>query len=490
MSAILELFDGAAGAPHLQLLDALRADGPTGLAMALGDVSELLVECAVDPEQMFTPGVRDAGDFSAALGAIQDLSAALQALEARAVVGLLESMSRDRRAEATARAAQETASAPSEEVLAEQAERAAAREYSMRTRRSPAGARSSLATCTRLVRDMPRMLVALARGHVTGQVARSAAASTAPLTGRQRKHVDRILEERLPDLDAAGAARWGREVAAAIAVADPHGEEGRHLRARRNRHVTVRRREHGMATLSVHLSALDAIAIGKRLSLEAEQLRAHGDRRGHPQIQADLLVGTLLGRDEAMDPVRLDIGLIITDHALFSPRRGDIAHLEGDGVIPAEAVREELREPLSALARDFDAVLGEHAADAELQLRTIYEHPVVGELVAVESHSRAFPAGLARLIRWRDLTCRGPFCDAPIRQMDHIDPVSAGGETTLENGQGLCAWCNDTENQASMVERVAELDGHRVEGHRVEWTSPLGTTRITSPESYGRRRAA
>ena len=65
-----------------------------------------------------------------------------------------------------------------------------------------------------------------------------------------------------------------------------------------------------------------------------------------------------------------------------------------------------------------------------------------------------------------------------------------GREDFLENGQGLCAWCNDKENQTSMVERVAELDGHRVEGHRVEWTSPLGTTRITSPESYGRRRAA
>src|SRR5690625_6158414 len=61
---------------------------------------------------------------------------------------------------------------------------------------------------------------------------------------------------------------------------------------------------------------------------------------------ADVLVDTILGRDDQMDPTTLDIGLIITDRALFSPDDGEIAQVEGYGAVPAEAVREQLRAAL------------------------------------------------------------------------------------------------------------------------------------------------
>ncbi len=68
--------------------------------------------------------------------------------------------------------------------------------------------------------------------------------------------------------------------------------------------------------------------------------------------------------------------------------------------------------------------------------------PDSGELVGLDSRSRRFPSGLASLIEARDQTCRMPWCDAPIRQIDHIVPVEDGGKTAYANGEGLCEACN------------------------------------------------
>uniref|UniRef100_UPI0013DE22C2 HNH endonuclease n=1 Tax=Specibacter cremeus TaxID=1629051 RepID=UPI0013DE22C2 len=38
-----------------------------------------------------------------------------------------------------------------------------------------------------------------------------------------------------------------------------------------------------------------------------------------------------------------------------------------------------------------------------------------------------------------------PWCDAPIRDYDHITPYGDGGHTSIDNGQGLCKRCNLTK---------------------------------------------
>lgn len=233
-----------------------------------------------------------------------------------------------------------------------------------------------------------------------------------------------------------------------------------------------------MATLSARLSGIDAAQAHKRLSLEAERLRAGGDRRGHQAIMADVLVDTILGRDEQMDPTNLDIGLIITDRALFSPDEGEIAQVEGYGAVPAEAVREQLRAALREPETPQEDRYGADGPTVRAVLRRLYTHPASGELVAVESRAKAFPSALARFLRWRDLSCRGPFCNAAIRQSDHIVPRSAGGPTSIDNGQGACAHDNGKEEHFHSVRRIPKPPGG---GHRVEWISPNGISRTTSP---------
>lgn len=60
----------------------------------------------------------------------------------------------------------------------------------------------------------------------------------------------------------------------------------------------------------------------------------------------------------------------------------------------------------------------------------------------MDSRRRIFPRGLVDLLVARDQTCRTPWCDAPIRHIDHIVPAAGGGSTSAANGQGLCEACN------------------------------------------------
>ena len=488
MSLAVHDLDPAAGDPHQQLIDAVRDEGPQRLAEELGDRAHELRALTELRQEVFVPSDPSAEAFKDVIGSLQAMRSALDAFETFAVVALADSLTLRRQAEARAHAAQEAGEEPPPATLLREASREAAREVSMLTRRSPASASRSLAARRRLVADMPEMLSALATSQVTAEDAYRTSRSFAPLTSAQRREADRLLGQRLPHLDGAGSEEWADARAAAIALADPDGEARRHQHARSDRHVTVRRGEHGMAAVTAHVTALDAALIRKRLSLEAERLRASGDRRGHQAIQADTFVDTLLGRSESMEPVTLDIGVIITDHVLLDPGAGDLAQIEGYGTVPAEAVRESLRGPLDAIGGTADDPLGPEDSlgpDEPLGpdgpalgavLRRLYEHPRTEELVAVESRARAFPPALARFIRLRDRTCRGPHCNAPIRHIDHIRPHAAGGSTCLDNGQGACAFCNDKEQQLASVERVGDST---VDGHVVEWTTRLGTTRRT-----------
>ncbi|WAP51269.1 DUF222 domain-containing protein [Arthrobacter sp. ATA002] len=93
----------------------------------------------------------------------------------------------------------------------------------------------------------------------------------------------------------------------------------------------------------------------------------------------------------------------------------------------------------------------------ETWLRRLYVAPDTGALTAMDSRARLVPHGLARLIAARDQICRTPWCGAPIRHYDHIQPAREGGPTTLDNIQGLCQACNQAKEAPGWEARTEVL---------------------------------
>lgn len=153
--------------------------------------------------------------------------------------------------------------------------------------------------------------------------------------------------------------------------------------------------------------------------------------------------------------------VVVADDVLLGTNE-EAAHLDGYGPIPAELARE----------------LVETASEQGLaELRRLCVTPETGALVAADSRSRCFPDGLGTLIRLRDQFCRTPWCDAPIRHHDHAERAVQDGETSQENGQGLCEACNYAKEARGWGARPSPGDRHTV-----EITTPSGRTyRSTSP---------
>jgi hypothetical protein len=387
-------------------------------------------------------------ETTALLSGIVGIEGALDAVRARALVRLESAVKDDcLRREETPRQAANIARSEASRVLKES--------------RSVAG--RSMATCRRLVQSMPGMLDALAEGTLHPRSVHAVGSAMAPVPPPVRELVDEMLTAQLPELQHCGTRELSDHVARALHALDPQGAAERHQRAKRERHVTITRADHGMATVRALIPGIDAARIRKGLSVAAEAARAGGDRRGHQQIMADLFADALVGRGDGIDPTTLDIGIVITDRSLLAPAHADAATIEGFGTVPYDHVREEM---LRAVQNDEDE-------DTELSatIRKLFIDADDGQLVGVESRSRAFPASLKRFLMLAHQTCRAPYCDAPIRQMDHIVPSSQGGPTSLVNGNGLCAGDNQKESSGESVHVVLDEDGTR---RTVAWTTRYG----------------
>jgi hypothetical protein len=150
------------------------------------------------------------------------------------------------------------------------------------------------------------------------------------------------------------------------------------------------------------------------------------DHRTRGAVMADTLVERVTDRP-AGTPEPVAVNLVLSDETLLG---GDNtpAVVEGYGPIPAGVARSLV-----------DAAVTDDRSRATL--RRLYRHPRSGALVAMESQSRCFPRGLAKFIGLRDLSCRTPYCDAPIRHRDHAQPRNRGGPTSARNGLGMCERC-------------------------------------------------
>ena len=320
----------------------------------------------------------------------------------------------------------------------------------------------------RVVRtELPHTWAAWRAGRVTEWRATVVARETACLSLEHRLAIDELLAadhdafEAMSDREVVGRAQ------SEAARLDAAAVTARRRKAESERCVSIRPAPDTMVWLTALLPVAAGVAAFAALTRAAESAVAQGDPRTKGQVMADELVRRALGSESpdgdddtscsGRSTRSVDLNLVMSHEALLGTA-DDEARLAGFGPIPAELAREIVA---NALGR------GE-----EVWLRRLYASPTTGELVAMDSRARLFPAGLARFVRLRDQFCRTPWCDAPIRHTDHVVPHGADGPTSVDNGQGLCEACNYAKEAPRWRARPGP-------GGTVTTTTPTGHSRTT-----------
>jgi hypothetical protein len=370
----------------------------------------------------------------------------------------------------------------------------AAEQVALARGESPNRGQRLLGTAKALV-QMPRTLAALETGQLNEERVMYVAKETACLSVEDRTAVDEELAADTGTFTGAGTRAVIAAVRAAATRRDPRSVAQRASHAPSERRVSLRPAPGCMTYLTALLPVHEGVAVYTALTRHADTLHAAGDPRSLGQIKADTLVERTTGTPGGITGI--EINLVMTDRTLL---QGDSepARLTGYGTVPAPWARNLLnqestpehpqaqgQEPRTGGSNTSDSNTGQKDAVQELKiwLRRLYTAPGTGDLVAMDSRRRPFPAPLRRFIQIRDDTCRTPYCDAPIRHHDHIIPWHNDGPTTLANGAGLCEACNHTKELPGW--KTQPRPGPR---HTIELTTPTGHTyRSTAPPLPGGR---
>ena len=336
-------------------------------------------------------------------------------------------------------------------------------------RESPSRGARHLAAALALVRHLPRTLAALEIGALSEWRAEIVVRETAVLTADQRTAVD---AELFDGLAAEGVGQLGdrelqRRVRAIAYRLDAESVMARRRGAEADRRVTIRPAPDTMCYVSGYLPVAQGVAVHAALTQAAATARAEGDERSTGQLMADTFVQRVTGQATAK-AVPVEVQVVITDRALFTSTFGaddeTPAQVPGYGSVPA------------AWARDLL-----HDSEARTWLRRLFTHPEDGTLVAMDSTRPVFDGGLRRFLVARDGTCRTPWCDAPVRHIDHVVDHASGGPTTADNGQGVCVRCNHNKQHPGWRARPEPAPPpHAWPTHTVVTVTPTGHRYISS----------
>lgn len=343
----------------------------------------------------------------------------------------------------------------------------AAAQIALARRESPHRGSRLLGLAKALVKEMPRTLAALDSGLLNEWRATLLVKETACLSAEDRCAVDEELAPDTGTLDGMGDRAIIAAAKAAAYRRDPRSVTRRAAHAAKERHVSILPAPDTMTYLTALLPVAQGVAAYKALKEAADSARCSGDERSRGQVMADTLVERLTGTPGGISKV--EVQLVLTDRTLF---QGDSepARLEGYGIVPGGWARGLVglagaQNPSGHVkAQGLPGQIQPAPADPGfvVWLRRLYTAPNTGELVGMDSKARLFPPGMRRFIEARDASCRTPYCDAPIRHIDHIVPWQGGGPTSSATAQG-CA------NSAITPRKTPG-------GPRSHWQTPPGCT--------------
>ncbi|SDY85747.1 HNH endonuclease signature motif containing protein [Herbiconiux ginsengi] len=389
-------------------------------------------------------------------------------------------------------------------------------EIATATRRSERTVARMINDAEHLVHDYPATLTALEHGRVSGLHARHLIAHACTLPAHARPGFEaRLLAEAavLPAHRFAERARRLRE------TAHPDSITIRHRQAREERSVWLSPECDGMATLTHHLPAVEAIAIDDLLDKIARAERSDTDPRTHLQRRADALTRLILTPGNPARPASITANVLVTVPATTiagtTDQPGD---LHGYGPIDPDTARAiaataptflrilthpVTREP-TMITRHRGRPVADHPttstptagdrlprADADADSATeaaaptdqrptggapVGSHPDAGDGSGRERYSAA--PELRLVLAAIDQTCRFPGCNRRANrcELDHTMDWAHGGTTTPESLTYLCPRHHHLKHNTRWT---VEPDPDRP--RHLNWRSPHGRQHTTAP---------
>jgi hypothetical protein len=367
-----------------------------------------------------------------------------------------------------------------------------------------------------LVREFPATLAALSDGRVSALHTRHllAHASTLPAAARPAFEA-RLLEEAA----AMPAHRFNEQARRMRETAHPESITVRNRQAREERSVWLSPECDGMATLTHHLPAVEAVAIDDLLDKIARAERSERsdtDPRTHPQRRADALTRLVLTPDNPARPASITAAVLVTIPAATVAGVSEAPGLlHGYGPIDPDTARtiaatsptflRVLTHPVTGEPTMVTRHWGRAAAD-HLPTRpeaTTSTGPSTSITRASTSsasdgassadgggHSSAgstdgpgrdrYSASpeLRLVLAAIDQTCRFPGCARRANrcELDHTRDWANGGATTAENLTYLCSRHHHLKHDTRWT---VEPDPDRP--RHLNWRSPHGRHHHTAP---------
>jgi hypothetical protein len=212
--------------------------------------------------------------------------------------------------------------------------------------------------------------------------------------------------------------------------------------------------------LTGYLPVEQGIACYAALGQHADSAVAGGDGRTRDQIMADTMVERITGQTRATD-TNIELQLMMPLDTLINPDDHRPTIIPEYGPLPAGMAWEIVT---SSQGRKWWRRLFTAPSDVKGHC---------GPIVGGDPTRRRFDGWLAQLIKVRDQSCTDPFCDAPIRHIDHIRRHSEGGPTTYINGRGVCERGNYIREMPGWAIKLIDC-GFHTGSHKIIITTPTG----------------